>query len=97
MTSVRKLEIIVDALALDQVLAILEAHKVAGWTVVRDVEGRGERGDRADNELTGVFRNVWIMTACDPDVAARVTDALRPILTRLGGICLASDALYLTH
>jgi nitrogen regulatory protein PII len=97
MKRVKRMEIVVDTLAVPKVLGALEASGLSGWTVVRDVTGKGERGLRAGDELTGVAGNGYVLTACEPEELARVTEAIRPILRTFGGVCLVSDAEWLLH
>ena len=75
MKRVKRMEIVVDTLAVPEVLGALEASGLSGWTVVRDVTGKGERGLRAGDELTGVAGNGYILTVCEPEELARRADA----------------------
>lgn len=97
MTPVKKIEIVVDTLEIDEVLRVLDRAGVSGYTVIRDVTGRGDRGVRRGDELTGVFGNGYVMTACPEASVEAVVAALRPILTRFGGLALVSDALWVKH
>ena len=97
MKRVKRLEIVVDTLAVSKVLAALEDSGLSGWTVVRDVTGKGERGLWAGDELTGVAGNGYVLTVCEPGELARVAEAVRPILQTFGGVCLVSDAEWLLH
>jgi nitrogen regulatory protein PII len=97
MKRVKRLEIVVDTLAVPKVLGALEASGLSGWTVVRDVTGKGERGLRGGDELTGVAGNGYVLTACEPGELARIAEVVRPILRTFGGVCLVSDAEWLLH
>jgi hypothetical protein len=65
--------------------------------VIRDIAGRGGRGERRGDELTGVFSNSYVMTACPAEQVEGLIDALRPVLTRFGGVALVSDAMWVVH
>ena len=97
MTPVKKIEIVADSLEVDAITRVLDRHGVSGYTVIRHVEGRGQRGERRDDEITGVFANSYVMTACPADQVAGIIEAVRPILTRFGGVALVSDALWVVH
>jgi len=97
MKPVKKIEIVADAVAVPAIVRALESAGVSGYTVIRDVAGHGERGDRSADELTGALTNSYIMTACDADVVDRVVAAIRPFLQRAGGIALVSDAQWVLH
>ena len=97
MNAVKKLEIVIDRLHLDDVLRLLDRCGVSGYSVIREVTGRGDRGERAGDELTDVFSNCLILAACPPETAERITPQLRELLTRHGGVCLMSDAFWLKH
>lgn len=97
MDNVKRIEIIIDAPHAKQVLALLRRVGVTGYTVIRGVTGAGERGVRGNDELTDVFTNTYVMTACDEALAAKVLNALGPLLKANGGVCLVSDAQWLGH
>ena len=97
MDAVKRIEIITDALEMREVTRVLDAHGVTGWTIVRDVEGRGERGVQSGDELTDVFKNSMLITACPAAKAEELVESLRKILRRRGGICLVSDAMWVRH
>jgi nitrogen regulatory protein PII len=97
MKPVKRVEVVVDTLAVPRVLRALESCGVSGWTVVREVQGRGDRGLREGDELTGISGNGYVLTACDADDLPRVAEAIRPILRTFGGVCLISDAAWLVH
>ena len=97
MKPVKKIEIVTDSLELRKILQLLEEAGVSGYTVIREVTGKGERGVRAGDELTDVFKNSYVMTACPEDQVSQVVEVIRPILKRFGGICLVSDAQWIMH
>ncbi len=97
MQNVKRVEIITDALEMREVVRVLEREGVSGYTVIPNVVGKGERGAQSGDDLTDVFKNSMLITACD---AARVTalvEAIRPLLARRGGVCLVSDAQWVIH
>ncbi len=97
MEPMKKVEVVVDSVHLNKVLEVMEKHGVSGYTVIRDVLGKGERGMMAGDELTDVFRNSYVFAVCSEETAKKIAESLRPILSRVGGICIISDVLWLTH
>lgn len=97
MTPMKRLEFVIDALELSAVCAVLEQAGVSGYTVVREVTGKGERGDRGGDDLTGALKNGYIFCACNDAQARAVAESIRPILRSLGGICLITDCLWVEH
>lgn len=97
MNSVKKLEIVIDAAHTPALLRALRNANAPGYTVFRDVQGMGDRGERSGDELTDVFRNCYVLVACSPEESQRITEAIRPLLQKYGGICLVTDAESLQH
>lgn len=95
MQPVKKLEIILDAPEEKSVTSVLDRIGVSGYTIIRNVAGKGGRGIQRGDELTDVFSNVLIMTACTPAEADKAVEQLRPLLRRVGGLCLVSEASML--
>ena len=97
MQNVKRIEIITNALEMREVCATLEAHGVTSYSVMHDVTGRGERGVQGGDDLSGAFKNSYLLTACAPEKATEIVEAMRPILRQNGGMCLLSDAQWVVH
>ncbi|MBW3637152.1 MAG: transcriptional regulator [Armatimonadetes bacterium] len=97
MQNVKRVEIITDALEMREVTRVLDAQGVSGYTIVQNVIGMGERGAQSGDDLTGVFQNSLLITACAPERVESLVEAIRPILARRGGVCLVSDAQWVIH
>ena len=95
MKKVHRLEIVIDAPHSDRALKLLASHGLTGYSLFRGVVGSGKRGSQYSDDITGVSNNHYILTTCSPDNLDAVSEALRPLLRRVGGICLVSDALWL--
>ncbi len=92
MKPVKRIEIVIEEVEQDDLVAQLDRIGVVGYTVVPGAGGRGERGVRYES-LQGLG-NVLMTIACDEVQANKVIEVIRPILKRYGGICLVSDALW---
>ncbi len=97
MIPVKKIEIIIDKHELPNVLKLLDAAGVSGYTVFEDATGKGDRGLRGGDDLTGVFANSYVMSACPIEKLHLIVESLRPVLKQRGGVCLVSDAEWIIH
>lgn len=97
MRPIKRMEIVIDAADLTRLTRILEGHGVTGYTIIKGVLGRGESGMHNADDLTDVFTNTYVLVACDEDKVLPLVESLRPLLSRYGGICLVSDALWVIH
>lgn len=95
MKPVKRIEIVIEEIELENVISELDHIGVVGYTIVPRAGGRGERGVRSES-VQGLG-NVLMTIACDEPQAARVIGVIRPILKRYGGICLVSDAMWVIH
>lgn len=97
MERVKKVEIITTSLELDKVLDTLNSLNVSGYSVIRNVIGKGGRGIADDDIEMSVLSNVYVMTTCPPENVQNLVDNIRPILKKFGGVCLVSDAEWIIH
>lgn len=97
MIPVKRLEIVVDAPHSERVTELLARNGLTGWTVVRGVSGSGERGLQLGDGITGISSNHLIVTTCSGEGLQDLAEELRALLSRVGGMCLVSDALWLRH
>ncbi len=68
------------------------------FTLFEEVKGgRGDRGWQDGAGLTESFKNVSVMLACEQQDFDKIKEPLRAFLKKVGGICLVSDAQWLTH
>lgn len=92
MENVVRLEIVVDAPHSGRVIEVLEEVGLTRYTLIRGAAGAGERGAQLGDDITGVSNNHYLLTTCPPDRLEAVSAALRPLLRRVGGMCLISEA-----
>jgi nitrogen regulatory protein PII len=94
---VKKVEIIISTLEVNEVLEILDTVRVSGYTVINNTSGKGDRG-MSDNDLGRVFSNSYIMTVCTNEKQLNyLVDEITPVLKKIGGICLVTDANWVLH
>lgn len=92
MQPVKRVEIVTVAVERQGLVQKLKEIGITGYTILPTVEGFGDRGLRAGDELTDVFKNIYVLVACSEEQARAIAEAVRPILRKFGGICLVSDA-----
>jgi nitrogen regulatory protein PII len=97
MKPVKRVEMVVDALEVPHLLERLSHIDINAYTVIRDAHGKGERGTRGGDVFSGTFDNSYIVIACTEEQSRQLVETVRPILKRLGGICLVSDAMWVLH
>jgi nitrogen regulatory protein PII len=96
-TQVKRIEIVIDAAHTPELVRAVKQAGATGYTLVRDVQGSGDRGDRAGDELSNVYRNCYLIIAADAALEGPIVDAVRPLIERHGGVCLVSDARWVKH
>ncbi|MFP4154799.1 MAG: P-II family nitrogen regulator [Halothiobacillaceae bacterium] len=96
MKPIKRIEIVIAEEQAERLLHSLEEIPLSGYTIIKDVSGRGDRGERSEEGL-GLFSNHYILIACPESDVEAIIDKLRPTLRRFGGICLVSDAQWLIH
>ncbi|KOR35776.1 MULTISPECIES: P-II family nitrogen regulator [Planktothricoides] len=97
MEIVKKVEIVTISLEMSKVLEVLEEVGITGYTVIRDVIGKGERGLTANDLEKDVLSNRYVMTVCTAEQEELLVEAIRPILKKFGGVCIVSDAKWIRH
>ncbi|CAD5922204.1 P-II family nitrogen regulator [Planktothrix agardhii] len=97
MQAVKKVEIIISSLEINEVLELLDQAKVTGYTVIKNTSGKGDRGFSND-DLGEVFSNTYIMTVCTTEKQLeQIISSVTPLLKRVGGVCLVNDATWIHH
>jgi 16S rRNA C1402 (ribose-2'-O) methylase RsmI len=56
-----------------------------------------DRDTRGSDFFLGAFGNSRVMIARSEDQAQQIVKTVHPLLKRIGGICLVSDALWVLH
>lgn len=97
MQAAYKVEIIISTLELTEVIDILDTLKFTGYTVIKNVSGKGERGF-SENDLGRVFSNSYIVTACTNEKQLNfLIEEMKPLLKKVGGVFLMTDVELLEH
>jgi hypothetical protein len=92
--SVQKVEIIVSELEVNTILKILKKNLVKNYTVINNLSGSGEHGYSGDDLIT----NSCIMIICtDPEMPEQLSKATGPLLKKMGGIFIVTEAQWIAH
>ena len=94
----KRLEIVIEQPLASRMANLLVELEAPGYTVIDHAGGRGDRGVRRADEPTGTSTNCVFIVACETQEGVdRIVEGIRPVLSRSGGICLVSDALWVRH
>jgi nitrogen regulatory protein PII len=97
MQAVQRVEIIIDSFHVEDVIKILNQLQVSGYTVIKDTSGKGDRG-LSCSDLDCDYSSSYILTVCnEQEQVNTLTHAIKPLLKKVGGICLISDAKWVVH
>ena len=97
MQEVKKVEIIIDTSHIEDTLKILESVSVSGYTIIKDTSGRDDRGLSCP-DIGCLFSNSYIMTVCTNEKQLEnLVQKITPLLKKLGGVCLVTDAKWVNH
>ena len=97
MTQIKRIEIVIDAAHTPELVATVKRAGATGYTLIKDVQGSGDRGDRSGDGLGNVYRNCYLLVASDEATTEAIVEATRPLIERHGGMCLVCDAMWVKH
>lgn len=79
----KRFEILADKILARRVTAAIDEAGITGWTVLPVDSGRGRDGRWTEERVTGTDK-VVVLTIASADKAARLAEALAPMLTSHG-------------
>lgn len=88
----KKVEIVANSFELSKILETLDQSGVQGYTVMRNVAGKGLFSGPQDLDFT-MLDGVYIMAFCQPEQVKNVVGNVRPLLNKFGGACYISDVM----
>jgi len=97
MKPIKRIDIVINAVEKEHLYQLLQKQGMNNFTLFEEVKGRGDRGWQDGSGLTESFKNVSVMLACEQEDFDNIKEPLRIFLKKVGGICLVSDAQWLTH
>lgn len=87
----KKLEIIIESIELNNVLKKIKACKIEGFTVIKDVIGNSHSFSRMESDLTDVMKNAMIIIVDEEEKLDKLIDKVKVILQDYSGIMFLSD------
>ncbi|MFM7549071.1 MAG: P-II family nitrogen regulator [Cyanobacteriota bacterium] len=89
----KRLDLIIPELELDQVSKALRQAGVPGYSVIRHVTGYGAAGVVSEGlEVSGRGTNAHVIVFCEPALLEALRPRLRPLLHTYGGVAFVGDA-----
>lgn len=82
----KRVEIIIEALELQRVLALVERAGATGYTVIPHVHGKGHRGIRTDLGFSEVLKNVMVIVIAPQMVADQIARSVGQLFERRAGL-----------
>ncbi|WP_407681007.1 P-II family nitrogen regulator [Pseudohaliea rubra] len=91
----KRIEIIVERSQIDRLGRLLAAAGAPDYTLIHHAGGHGDRGHRRADDVTDTDENcVFILAVEQDEVVAAVVEGVKPILQRVGGTCLVTEAVW---
>jgi PII-like signaling protein len=87
----KKIEIVTDAAALNDVAQLIKRCGASGYTVIKGVAGQGSRGVRVSGDIFGVFENVMVIVVAEKSMAERILSEVMQVLEARPRMVLVSD------
>lgn len=97
MQNAKRIEIITGAYDMREVIRILDQAGLPSYTLIPDIQGKGERGTRDAGGLTEAFKNSMLIVVCSETDWNGLKEHLRQLIQRVGGMVMASDCEFLKH
>jgi nitrogen regulatory protein PII len=94
MKKMKKIEIILESVYLNRLIELFDKKEITGYTIIRDVEGKGITGIKSADEITDVFKNNYVFTVCDEDKLMSIVEDIRTFIKRYSGRCIVSDVSW---
>ena len=94
MKNMKKIEIILESVYLNRLIELFDRKEITGYTIIRDVEGKGITGIKSADEITDVFSNNYVFTVCDEDKLMNIVEDIRRFIKKYGGRCIVSDVSW---
>ncbi len=87
----KRLDIIIDATAVPDVVRLVEAGGARGYTIVPSVSGKGHRGIRMGHDIFERGQNAIVIVVADEQIAHAILEKVMGLLERYAGVAYLVD------
>ncbi|MGB5713303.1 MAG: P-II family nitrogen regulator [Waterburya sp.] len=89
---------IVASKEVNKITNILDEINVPGYSIIRNVIGKGDLGKVSDDVNLGSSKlsNVFIICYCPQEKVEPIVTQIKPILNKYGGVCYLFDAMEIS-
>jgi nitrogen regulatory protein PII len=87
----KKIEIVIDAIAVPDVIAIVRKSGAKGHTVIPNATGSGPRGKRGRHDIFQEGENAVILVIADETVVLAILESVMTLLESYAGVAFVSD------
>ena len=91
----KRIEIIIEEALVPRLLGLIDGQGAKGYTLLPEVRGRGNRGARMADAVSGIGGNCMIIVIAEEDIAGRLLPEVQQLLKNGAGIISVSDTAVL--
>ena len=95
MNNMKKVEIIIESVYINRLLALFKKHEIKGYTIIKDIQGAGGHGRKTADDVTDVFSNDYVFTICEEEAFLKIQTDITNFIKEYGGKCIVSDVMLL--
>lgn len=95
MKSMKKVELVIEAVYINRLLELFKKHEISGYTIIKDIEGRGGHGLKTADDVSDVFSNIYVFTVCEEEMFLSMKEEIRAFVIKYGGKCIITDAMVI--
>lgn len=95
MKNMKKVEIIIESVYINRLLALFKKHEIKGYTIIKDIQGAGGHGRKTADDVTDVFSNNYVFTICEEEAFLKMQTDITDFIKGYGGKCIVSDVMLL--
>lgn len=87
----KKIEIITDYVFINKFTGKLDEIGVKGYSIFKDVSGKGSSGNKDGHGLMAGSKNCFILIICESDDLGNIISSLKELTKKFSGIILVSE------